>query len=580
MKKSFKLLSLMIIASMTLTGCSSLKDEMITAMNSNTDITLSVDVDMSAEPVRAKYDWVELDQLTTFRDLRKTWDDTLHIIRFDVNSKNGSLFVDTSGEWNGNNTLYNVFQNKVFVNDYWKDSKVRSTLAQAAIAEFSDISNEGTGIVASVNAYFNLLPTNEDGTSGMFNNLTRAEAMTAIYKGDTSVILNEENADFAGVVGENDLNIYAQEMEQYSYLDTATTSLNKTTYNEPITRAEAIYMIIQKFYKDEYDSLSGKEGGLSDCKNAGRVADKQGFTDGYAWKAYELEFCLQNQNKGVTEDLYKALVVAYNHNIISSDTRWYAPIAGGELIQILINTYDGFYGDNQFLANAKLGENAGQSLIIKEDNTPETIIEELPSEVVVQKIKDISDIDKLIEVYGDEIDMTEEEIEEARRNAEGYTIEPVDKYMLVDFCTWLNVRVGPSTDFKIKKSVPKETQVHIVGKCAENGWYRVIADGKISYQCGVYFSDLPGQDTSNLVQEYETDEHETDEQETNKTDSNKANLDTNEAGLDSTEQNINNDSVETNSDTSEEDSDSNVGGIGYQIPEEEYEEESEDVSLF
>lgn len=575
MKKSFKLLSLMIIASMTLTGCSSLKDEMITAMNSNTDITLSVDVDMSAEPVRAKYDWVELDQLTTFRDLRKTWDDTLHIIRFDVNSKNGSLFVDTSGEWNGNNTLYNVFQNKVFVNDYWKDSKVRSTLAQAAIAEFSDISNEGTGIVASVNAYFNLLPTNEDGTSGMFNNLTRAEAMTAIYKGDTSVILNEENADFAGVVGENDLNIYAQEMEQYSYLDTATTSLNKTTYNEPITRAEAIYMIIQKFYKDEYDSLSGKEGGLSDCKNAGRVADKQGFTDGYAWKAYELEFCLQNQNKGVTEDLYKALVVAYNHNIISSDTRWYAPIAGGELIQILINTYDGFYGDNQFLANAKLGENAGQSLIIKEDNTPETIIEELPSEVVVQKIKDISDIDKLIEVYGDEIDMTEEEIEEARRNAEGYTIEPVDKYMLVDFCTWLNVRVGPSTDFKIKKSVPKETQVHIVGKCAENGWYRVIADGKISYQCGVYFSDLPGQDTSNLVQEYETDE-----QETNKTDSNKANLDTNEAGLDSTEQNINDDSVETNSDTSEGDSDSNVGGIGYQIPEEEYEEESEDVSLF
>ena len=563
MKRTCKLLSLMIIASMTLTGCSSLKKEMISAMNSNTDITLSVDADMSTEPKRAKYDWVELDQLTTFKNLRNVWDDTLHIIRFDVNSKNGSIFVDTSGEWNGNNTLYNVFQNKVFVNDYWKDSKVRSKLAQAAITEFSDISNEGTGIVASVNAYFNLLPTNEDGTSGMFNNLTRAEAMTAIYKGDTSVILNEENVDFAGIVGENDLNIYAQEMDQYSYLDSSTASLNKTTYNEPITRAEAIYMIIQKFYKDEYDSLTGKESGLSDCKNAGRVGDKQGFTNGYAWKAYELEFCLQNQDKGLTEDLYKALIVAYNHNIISSDTRWYAPIAGGELIQILINTYDGFYGDNQFLANAKLGENAGQSLIIKEDNTPETIIEELPSEVVVQKIKDISDIDKLLEVYGDEIDMTDEEIEEAKKNAEGYTIEPVDKYMLVDFCTWLNVRVGPSTDFKIKKSVPKETQVHIVGRCAENGWYRVIADGKISYQCGVYFSDLPGQDTSNLVQEYETDESDIIDDKPIDEDGN-------------TSENIN---IDNSEDSSSEDS-SSEDSSSEDSSNEQSEEQSENVSLF
>jgi uncharacterized protein YgiM (DUF1202 family) len=62
--------------------------------------------------------------------------------------------------------------------------------------------------------------------------------------------------------------------------------------------------------------------------------------------------------------------------------------------------------------------------------------------------------------------------------------------MNVDYCNYLNVRIGPSTDYKIKKSVPKGTKVHIVGICIENGWYRVIADGKISYQCGVYFSDI------------------------------------------------------------------------------------------
>lgn len=502
-----KRLALIVLVCLTLTGCSSLKKEMITAMNSNTDIVLSVETDGKEQPIRKDLEWVELDQLTTFKDLRNSWDDTLNVIRFDTNSKNGSIFVDTNGNWCGNNTLYNVFQNKVFVNDYWTDSKVRSDLAQAAIKEFSDITAESTGMPAAVNAYFNILPTNQDGTSGMFNIVTRAEAMAAVYRGDTQVILNEENTSFSNAVGENSINLYAQEMDYYSYLDTATASLNKANYTAPITRAEFIYMLVQRLYKSEYDSVNIDSVTFSDCKNAGRVADKQGFTDGYAWKAYELEFCLQNKDKGLTEDLYKALVVAYNHGIISSDTKWYGTMKGGDLINILVKTYDNYYGTNEFLANAKLGVNAGQSLIV-EDDTPVIITEELPSDVVVQKIKDISDIDKLLEVYGDEIDMTDEEIEEAKRNAEGYTIEPVDKYMLVDFCHYLNVRVGPSTDFKIKKSVPKDTKVHIVGRCAENGWYRVIADGKISYQCGVYFSDLPGQDTSNLVQEYETEEDE------------------------------------------------------------------------
>lgn len=512
MRKSiFKLFIPMTILMISLTGCSSLKNEMIEAMNNHVgNINMTV-AENSYDTERAKFDWIELDQLNTHRTLRQTWDDTLNVIRFDVSSKNGPIFVDTTGNWSGNNTLYSVFQNKVFVTEYWNDSKTRSNLAKAAIDEFSDIQNESTGIMATVNAYFNLIPTNEDGTSGMYNYLTRAEVMSAIYRGDTPVVLVDENKQFTDSVGESPYNIYAQEVADISYLDYTNESLNNTTYNSTMTRAEAIYMIVQRFYADEYNSLTGKETGLSDCKNAGRVADKNGFTDGYAWQAYELEYCLQNPDKGLTEDLYKALIVAKNHNIISSESRWSSGILGGELIQMLIDAYDGLYADNQYLANAKVGANAGKSLVVeKEEAEPVIGSEEIPANVTVQKIKDISDIDKLLAVYGNEIDMTDEEIAEAKRNAEGYTIEPVDKYMLVDFCSYLNVRVGPSTDFDIKKSVPKETKVHIVGRCAENGWYRVIADGKISYQCGVYFSDLEGQDTSNLVQEYETEEDDSD----------------------------------------------------------------------
>lgn len=487
-----------------LSGCSSLKKEMQTAMQNNTDIHLSVE-QSSSDVTRGSIEWIELDQLSNHKNIRKVWDDKLNIIRFDANSKNGCIFVDTDGNWAGNNTMYNAFQNKNFVLEYWRDGKIKSALAQAAMSEYSDISNESTGIIASANTYFNILPDNADETSGMLNYLTRAEVLAALYRGQNEVQLLEEDTAFTNAVGETQYNIYAQNLEPYSYMDIASQSLNKNTYNSTMTRAEAIYALVKLLYNDEYESLTGNETGLSDCKNAGNVADKQGFTNGYAYKTFELEYCLQNKDKGVCEPLYKALIVAYNHGLIDRESRWYDGIRGGELIKMMIAAYDNVYDDNNFLANAKVGANAGESLYVKNEVEDVPIIENAieTSGVVVQKVKDIADIDSLIKVYGDEINMTEEEIVEAKQIAEGFTIEAYDKYMLVDFCSHLNVRMGPSTDYKIRSSISKGTQVHIVGLVHEVGWYRVIADGKISYQRGVYFSDLEGADTSNIVFEYE-----------------------------------------------------------------------------
>ena len=127
---------------------------MLNAMNNNQEIKLSVDgtiVDNNID----NFDWVELDQLKTYKNIRKVWDDKFQIVTFDIGSKNGALYVDTQGNWAGNNTLFNVFQNKVFVEDYWNDNNLRSELAQAAMTEFSDMGGESAGIIASVNAYFN-----------------------------------------------------------------------------------------------------------------------------------------------------------------------------------------------------------------------------------------------------------------------------------------------------------------------------------------------------------------------------------------------------------------------------------------
>lgn len=487
----------------SLVGCSKLSDEMIESMDKQQVIQLSVDGN-SYDVERNRLEWVELDQLNNHKNLRKVWDDKLNIIKFDRNSKNGSIYIDIDGNWSGNNTLYNAFQNKVFVNDYWNDGNIKSALAQAAMEEYSDIENENTGLPTSVNVYFNLLPDNKDGKSGMFNYITRAEAMSAIYRADTPVIMEDIDEEFENAVGSSQYNIYAQNMTDYSYLDYKNNSLNKNSYSSTITRAEVVYMIVQRYYKDEYDSLTGKESVPSDVKNAGDVAKENGFDGKFACELYELEYCLQNKDKGLTEDLYKALIIGVRHGIINRGTRWSDGTTGGELINMLLATYKSLTNNNNFVVNAKVGANAGnvlyESAVIEEEPEKQ---EETLGTVQVQKIRNIAKINDLIKYYGDEISMTDAEIDEAKQIADSFTIEACDKYMVVDFCKYLNVRKGPSTDYKISKSVAAGTQVHIVGICAENGWYRVIADGKICYQCGVYFSDIDGQDTTNLVQEYE-----------------------------------------------------------------------------
>ena len=490
-KKILGLVLSIALISSSLTGCTSLKNEMIVAMNNNQDIQISVDGETYTHE-RNAVDWVELDQLTTFKDIRKVWDDKFQIVKFDIGSKNGVLYVDTDGNWAGNNTLYNVFQNKTFVKDFWSDNTIKSELAQAAMDEFSDISNESTGIVASINAYFNILPTNTDGTSGLTDKLSRAEVMSAICRGDTPVIFKTTNQEFIDAVGENVYNDYASEVAGYSYLDYNNGSLNNITYNSAMTRAEAVYILMHRYFPNELDTVTG--GSLADCKNAGNLADKLGFTGKHAYQSYELEYSLQNIDKGAPEKLYKALVLANKLGVISSDTKWSNSITGGELLNMMVKCYQAVSDRDGFAVNAKTGANVGQSLYvqIEEPEQPEIVEESELGSVVVEQVRDVTNLDDLFNIYGDEIDMTDEEIAEAYEVASQFTFSPCDTWKQVDYCTYLNVRTGPSTDFRILSSVPAKTKAHIVARCNENGWYRIVTEGKIVYQCGVYFSDFEG----------------------------------------------------------------------------------------
>lgn len=490
-----------------LSGCGSLKSQMKQWQAEKKDVHLSVE-EASNNPERREVKWVELDQLSTFKEIRNEFDYQMNVVTFDYGSKNGAAFVNAStdeslkGTWQGNNTLADAFKNEKFVEKYWNSDDVRLGVARKANSTFTDLGNMNTytQFLAGANAYFNILPTNVDKTSGLFNVLTRAEVMAATFRSNTQVKMLEDDTKYVATLGKNDNTKYAQCVFDNSYLKYDNGSLNYDTYNSPITVAEVVYNLMKTYYPNELANVGKvKNNPFTDCKDGGDLAKKLGIKGGHGEQAYVLEYSLQYPDRGIDRELYNALYLAYTKGIVASTsgvTNWNKTVQGGNYITYLLNTLESLCADSgRYVVDAEVGTNQGvdlykQEKLEQEQREPsKTTIE--TGGIEVTKVRDLTKIDDLLEQLPDEVNMTESEIEEAKELATGYTFTPMDAYMQVDFCSGLNVRVGPSTDFRMIDTVPKGTKAHVVARCNENGWYRVLINGKIAYQCGIYFSELP-----------------------------------------------------------------------------------------
>ena len=486
-----------------LTACNSEAKALVEQMNSGADCTITVTGTASSES--EPLEWVELDQLQTHSSLRRNFDDAFGIVRFDMGSKNGVMYSDLDGNWTGNNTLYNAFKNRTFVEDYWEDGKVRSALAEYAREEFSDVNSDDVAVVAGMNAYYNIIPSAADGTSGLSANATRAEAMGAIFRADTPVENIEANAEFAAAVGDSEWNTYAQDLASYSWLDYTNGSLNSDNYNGFITKAEFVYMLMNRYFPDEMNSAIANISGKT-------VAEKQGFistdketgnvTYGHAWQAYVLQYGLSNEKAELQEQLSAALQLASSKGIVQSTSDWRNPIMKYDVVNMLIKTYEVMGESSGYSVAVRNGANSGEQLFESSDlaemqeqinqlneEALQAALDNNPDSTNIQEEVDVTDTDDMLEVYGDEFNLTTEEYQEAISALEGFTIEECDKYMVVN--SSVNVRVGPSTEFRVVTSLAYKQIVHVTGRCVETGWYRIATpEGKIAYVCGAYMTDI------------------------------------------------------------------------------------------
>lgn len=446
----------MVIIASQLMGCASASSkEFLALLDKGEAIEIEVAVPESIEEgTERAFEWVQLDQLSTYPEFRRAMDDALFITNFGDNSKNGILYVDLEGNHEGNNTLYNAFANNAFRESYWENEEVQKQVQEAVLEVYADVEAETEGIkVAALNAYYNLLPDAEPNYFNGESLINRGEFMAMLYRSENPVKELESNEEFTSLVGASDNTDFAYSLAEEGYLNTLDKSLNTKTFNGTMTRGEAIYMLMNHFYGDELSSYTNSPS-LPDIKNGGDIASKQKFEGDYS-TSVELMYSLQNADAGAPEEIYKAVALAYDKGILESteDSRWDEGITKEESLTLLTNTLSSMPTKGSYQQGASTSDSETSTEVETEVDTPAGAIVEIESP------EDEAYQQQLIEEG--EISTEVEEI----------AIEEMDATMYA--ITDVAVRENYSTTSERLRTLSTGEEVHVTGKTEDGLWMRI-----------------------------------------------------------------------------------------------------------
>ena len=267
--------------------------------------------------------WTPVGELTDHAELRASIDKYFGVTG-EGKSKQGSLYTNIKGK-NDYNNVFSVAMNNSAVKKALNTNK--NFIANAACNSYTDldIDDEEKCVNMALNAYFNLLP---DGTEANADaSLTRAQFMAMVMRADTPVTEIQTDTAFEKSVGQSEYNRYAQSVNKDSYL-----TLNNQLYNSSMTRAEAVYTIVSRYYTDSLKNASSSASCYTDAKDGGAVAKSD--------RASALNNSISNPDSGMDRELYKSLCVAKEKNLLTSArSRWDEAITKNEAIALLRSVY-------------------------------------------------------------------------------------------------------------------------------------------------------------------------------------------------------------------------------------------------
>lgn len=431
-------ITLVLIASQLMGCAAASQDELLSMIDAGDSIEIEVAAPAFAEAEQGEESsllWEQLALLSTNPAMRKAWDSTLGITNTDT-GKNGMLYVGVDGKNENNNTLRVALHNREFQKALENDSTVKK-LAESAMENYTDLDTdeESKALLMGINGYFNILPDNIPSYCNADSTVTRAEFMGAIMRAETAVSDEyEAPKSFSDSVGASDYNDYAYVLEESSYLKTSNKGLNNQTYNGSISRAEAVYMVVNRYFSEDLKDVDITKVTFEDAKDGGDIATVQGYAGKDYSTNYEIVYSIQNPDKGLPTSLYKALAVAKNKGLIGNETRWDEAITRSEVIELLISAYEKETGVSDF--NAKQG-----TVIVKEVSEIEAEMQEESTDSTESISVDATGVDGKLEEGEIGQDLSEESTEETPSTPStestvekdstayqgGYTAEELDK---------------------------------------------------------------------------------------------------------------------------------------------------------
>ena len=309
--------------------------------------TESIEETEKTQLAEERLPWIELGSLDTHPELRTALEG-YHVVTQDENGdKYGPLYTDEKGEINQNNVIFYAVGNRQFnfaggsfSDDYWNDA------VEAVHNEYTDL-EEAQEEAAIYNDYFELLP--DIVVSDKFNgnsSLTRAQAMTLVMRATTPV--NETGApeivkDFTSSVGESVYTDFATPMNEYAYINTEN-GLNETTFNEPMTRGEYIYLLTNALLINDYSKRIAN----SSEEDRKPIENNAEITTIYDAGDITYQDALNNVDGGLPTEMYNVIVTAINTQIVTEDIlAWNEELTKADAIDLIMkvaDTMNTFYG--------------------------------------------------------------------------------------------------------------------------------------------------------------------------------------------------------------------------------------------
>lgn len=479
--KKLRIVLPMLTAIMILGGCGQVnttQQDILNMLNTSDTVTIELTVEKDEnEGYKYSVDWIQLGDMTSSKELRAVMDEQFKITG-NTGNKNGMFYVNEKGENTQNNTLSVALRNRAFttiLNNADDLESINYTLA----GNYSDIDIEDErAIYAAISDYFELLNAGENGESNIEDSLSRAEAMSLVFRAVTPVSEIEGNSAFDSAVGQSDYNAFANKEDKNVFISTSDGSLNETTYIQNMTKAEYIYLVMNEVFGNQAVQSVDTSTKIDDLANAGDLRYNDELVDRQQLSSAIIKEFVSNPSK-IDESLYKAIVLA-NEKGISNTNNMDSAITKGEAVEILCKA---------LMQNSSIEEfnyNMGSVNTDYEYAEPESVetIESTEAELSEEEIAYINSDD-----YNTAEEVTEPVNEQPEQTVADYEVEPMTATMYAT--QTVNVRDLPTTEGNKVGSKSYAEKVDIIGKVTSYKgesclWYQT-SDG--TYISGNYLTN-------------------------------------------------------------------------------------------